>query len=78
MSPALTTPIKFRASNVEACDHSECFLFSYDLHRMYNTRDRPARIIMNPNVQVAYKKVWYGWYAKVSHIPVVEWWACKC
>ncbi|WVF66089.1 hypothetical protein IAT40_000828 [Kwoniella sp. CBS 6097] len=33
-SPPLTTPLQFRTSNISACDHSECFLIGYDLHRL--------------------------------------------
>ncbi|OCF36210.1 hypothetical protein I316_02083 [Kwoniella heveanensis BCC8398] len=33
-SPPLTVPLQFRTSNISACDHSECFLIGYDLHRL--------------------------------------------
>ncbi len=77
MSPTLTLPLKFRESGVEACDHSECFLFSYDLHRLYPTPERPPRIIMNPDVRLAYKTNWWKWHNGVLRIPVVEWWLCE-
>ena len=74
MSPPLSEPIKFRQSEIDACDHSECFLFSYDLHRYYNTPDRPPRIYMNPSVKVAYDQEWYKWQNFVLQIGVVRWW----
>lgn len=73
MSPALTEPILFRASGVDACDHSECFLFSYDLHRLYPA-GRPPKIWMNPSVKTAYEDRWYRWNNYVLRIPMVQWW----
>ncbi|WVW82016.1 hypothetical protein I302_104021 [Kwoniella bestiolae CBS 10118] len=73
-SPSLTLPIQFRTSNISACDHSECFLIGYDLHRLYDTVDRPPRIYMNPTVKLAYEKNWYVWHNSVLRIPVVQWW----
>lgn len=77
MSPTLGLPLNFRDSGLDACDHSECFLFSYDLHRLYPTRERPPRIIMNPDVRVAYVTRWWKWHNSVQRIPVVEWWLCE-
>jgi len=76
-SPALDFPIQFRSSGIDACDHSECFLFSYDLHRLYPTRERPPRIYMNPSVKVAYQENWYRWHNHVLRIPIVKWWLGK-
>jgi len=76
-SPALNFPIQFRSSGIDACDHSECFLFSYDLHRLYPTRERPPRIYMNPSVKVAYQENWYRWHNHVLRIPIVKWWLGK-
>ncbi|WWC86000.1 uncharacterized protein L201_000871 [Kwoniella dendrophila CBS 6074] len=73
-SPALTLPIQFRTSNISACDHSECFLIGYDLHRLYDTVERPPMIYMNPNVKLAYEKNWFVWHNKVLRIPVIQWW----
>lgn len=73
-SPPLTTPIKFRSTGVEACDHSECFLFSYDLHRVYNKPERRPRILINPTVKVAYLPHWFRWHNTVLRIPAVKWW----
>ncbi|WRT63900.1 uncharacterized protein IL334_000826 [Kwoniella shivajii] len=73
-SPSLTLPIQFRTSNISACDHSECFLIGYDLHRLYDTVDRPPRIYMNPTVMLAYEKNWYFWHNTVLRIPVIKWW----
>jgi hypothetical protein len=73
-SPPLTHPQKFRSSQIEACDHSECFLFSYDLHRRFPTHQRPPRIYMNPKVKVAYDENWWRWQTRVLRQPVVRWW----
>ncbi|KAL7421833.1 hypothetical protein Q5752_003604 [Cryptotrichosporon argae] len=73
-SPELSLPLEFRTSDIQACDHSECFLFSYDIHRLYPTSFRPPRIVMNPQVRVAYQKNWWTWYNVVLRSPVVNWW----
>ncbi|WVQ62475.1 uncharacterized protein L199_000615 [Kwoniella botswanensis] len=73
-SPSLTLPIQFRTSNISACDHSECFLIGYDLHRLYDTVDRPPRIYMNPAVKLAYERNWFVWHNTVLRIPVIQWW----
>lgn len=75
LSPPISLPLQFRASGIEACDHSECFLFSYDLHRLHD--DRAPKILMNPTVIVAYSSKWYAWNRFVLHMPIVEWWTCK-
>ena len=74
MSPKLTTPLQFRTSGIEACDHSECFLFSYDLHRYYNTTSGRPRILMNPRVKVAYEKNWFHWNVVLLRRPMIQWW----
>lgn len=74
MSPALTSPIHFRTSGVDACDHSECFLFSCDLHRLYHEQDRRPRILINPQVRVAYEKTWYHWNNVFLRRPIIRWW----
>ncbi|WWC66738.1 uncharacterized protein I206_100643 [Kwoniella pini CBS 10737] len=73
-SPTLTLPIQFRTSNISACDHSECFLIGYDLHRLYDSVERPPRIYMNPTVKLAYEKKWFVWHNKVLRVPVIQWW----
>jgi hypothetical protein len=79
MSPPLTDPIQFRTSGVDACDHSECFLFSYDLHRYYRATEaeRRPRILMNPAVRVAYEQRWYHWNNVILRRPFIRWWLCK-
>ncbi len=77
ISPPLDDPIKFRTSGIDACDHSESFLFSYDLHRLYNDPQRPPRIYMNPTVKVAYLPKWYRWQNTVLRIGVVKWYVGK-
>nr|XP_019048948.1 hypothetical protein I302_02728 [Kwoniella bestiolae CBS 10118]OCF27878.1 hypothetical protein I302_02728 [Kwoniella bestiolae CBS 10118] len=73
-SPVLIhqNPIEFRTSNISQCDHSECFLISYDLHRYYP--DRPVKIYMNPEVKVAYERNWFNWHNVVLEIPIIKWW----
>lgn len=66
--------MKFRSTGIEACDHSECFLFSYDLHRIHNTRERPPRILINPSVKVAYQRHWFRWQNTVLRVPMIKWW----
>jgi len=77
-SPEIANPPKFRSTGIEACDHSECFLFSYDLHRIHNTRERPPRILINPSVKVAYKRHWFRWHTTVLRIPAIKWWLGEC
>jgi hypothetical protein len=77
-SPELTLPIKFRSSGIQACDHSECFLWSYDLHRLYNDPARPPRIYMNPSVQVAYDDSWFRWHHTILRWPVIRIWVGAC
>ena len=72
-SPPVSLPLQFRGPSSEACDHSECFLLSYDLHRLYRLQRRP-RIYMNPTVQVAYEANWYRWHTTVLRVPVVRLW----
>lgn len=76
-SPNLTDPIRFRTSGIDACDHSECFLFSYDLHRYYNNTVGRPRIVMNPRVKVAYEHNWYHWNNVFLRRPVIRWWLRK-
>lgn len=75
-SPPLTQPLKFRTSGIDSCDHSECFLFSYDLHRLFT--DRRPRILMNPRVLTTYDPKWWTWNNVVLRVPVVKWWRCAC
>ncbi|ORY35322.1 cryptococcal mannosyltransferase 1-domain-containing protein [Naematelia encephala] len=76
-SPPLVTPLQFHPSPFQACDHSECFLMSYDLHRLYNTTERPARIVMNPQVRVAYEQNWWKWQNVVLRVPIIRFWVGK-
>ena len=82
-SPDFELPYGFRASGIDACDHSECFLFSYDLHRYYRSLDEASgaagppkrpKIYMNPAVKVAYEKRWWVWHNVVLRMPIVKWW----
>ncbi|KAF8547263.1 glycosyltransferase family 69 protein [Imleria badia] len=50
-SPALTPPLRFRASVPGECFSSESFLLPYDLRRVFNMQ----RIFLNPRVVNAYE-----------------------
>lgn len=77
-SPPIQLPLAFRTSHLDACDHSECFLFSYDLHRLYAAEgQRRPRILMNPRVKVAYELRWWYWHNVVLENPVVKFWLGK-
>lgn len=77
-SPPVELPLQFRPSNIEACDHSEAFLLSYDLHRLYADIEGRPRILMNPAVQVAYVDKWYHWNNVILRYPIVKWWTSQC
>ena len=49
-NPALTPPVRFRASAQGECFSSESFLLPYDLRRLFNMQ----RILMNPRAIVGY------------------------
>ena len=49
-NPALTPPVRFRASVPGECFSSESFLLPYDFRRLFNMQ----RILVNPRVIVAY------------------------
>lgn len=73
-SPPLSHPMRFRGSLPEdACEHSECFFFSYDIHRSLANQRRP-RILMNPKVQVTYTVNWFQWHTEILPLPFVKFW----
>lgn len=76
-SPPLDLPIRFRNSSIDACDHSESFLFSYDLHRLYAKVEGRPRILVNPAVQVAYEDQWFYWNNTLLRYPIIRWWRSK-
>nr|XP_018266885.1 uncharacterized protein I303_00865 [Kwoniella dejecticola CBS 10117]OBR89043.1 hypothetical protein I303_00865 [Kwoniella dejecticola CBS 10117] len=71
-SPSIDLPIKFRTSEIAQCDHSECFLISYDLHRYHH--QRPVKIYMNPKIKVAYEQNWFKWHTVILRVPIINWW----
>lgn len=73
-SPALSTPIRFRTSGVAECVHSECFLLPYDLHRLYADVPGRPRILINPQVKVAYNLPRYNWQNYILELPLFKWW----
>jgi hypothetical protein len=76
-SPPLEVPLRFRPSKIEACDHSEAFLFSYDLHRLYDEVEGRPRILINPAVQVAYEEKWFYWNNVILRRPIIKWWTSE-
>lgn len=77
-SPKASTPIRFRGPAIPGvCDHSECFLFNYDLHRLY-AGERLPRIYMNPAVKVGYDYNWFVWHTSLLRVPAVRWWLGEC
>jgi hypothetical protein len=76
-SPPLEIPLSFRPSNIEACDHSEAFLISYDLHRLYAEVEGRPRILINPAVQVAYEDKWFHWNNVILRRPIIRWWTSE-
>lgn len=76
-SPPLEIPLRFRLSRIEACDHSEAFLISYDLHRLYaQVEDRP-KISINSAAQVVYEGKWFHWNNVILRCPNLKWWTGK-
>ncbi|WVR03663.1 hypothetical protein IAU60_000658 [Kwoniella sp. DSM 27419] len=71
-SPPIANPLQFRTSNISACDHSECFLIGYDLHRIH--AETGPKIYMNPTVKVTYEQNWYRWHNVVLRVPMINWW----
>ncbi|CAK5284762.1 unnamed protein product [Mycena citricolor] len=69
-SPALTSPLRFRASAPGECFSAECFLLPYDFQRQFGL----TKIYMNPRVINAYQWDWYVWFKYVSRHWLVMWW----
>jgi hypothetical protein len=76
-SPPLEIPLRFRPSKIETCDHSEAFLISYDLHRLYAEIEGRPRILINPSVQVAYEEKWFYWNNVILRRPIIKWWTSE-
>lgn len=72
-SPALTPPIRFRASAPEECFSSESFLLPYDMRRQFNLQ----RIYVNPRVINAYDWRFYFYFKWLMRHPVLRWWIEK-
>ncbi|KAI0094923.1 cryptococcal mannosyltransferase 1-domain-containing protein [Irpex rosettiformis] len=73
-SPALSPPLRFRASpRGEGCYSSECFLLPYDMRRLMGM----DRIYVNPRVRVAYLWHYYWWHKWVLRHPYVAWFVEK-
>ncbi|KAG2047515.1 hypothetical protein BDR06DRAFT_963849 [Suillus hirtellus] len=72
-SPALTPPIRFRASAPEECFSSESFLLPYDMRRQFNLQN----IYLNPRVINAYDWRFYFYFKWLMRHPVLQWWIEK-
>lgn len=72
-SPALTPPIRFRASAPEECFSSESFLLPYDMRRQFNLQN----IYLNPRVINAYDWRFYFYFKWFMRHPVLRWWIEK-
>jgi len=72
-SPALTPPLRFRASAEGECFSSESFLLPYDFRRLFNLQ----RIFANPRVIVGYDWRFYTYFKWCMRHPVVKWWIEK-
>ena len=68
-SPALTPPLRFRASAEGECFSSESFLLPYDFRRIMGL----DRIFVNPRVITAYKWKFYVWNKWVLRQRYVQW-----
>lgn len=69
-SPALTPPVRFRASAPGECYSSESFLLPYDLRRLFNLQ----RIFVNPRVVTAYQWRFYVYFKWLVRHWVLKWW----
>ncbi|KAF8432713.1 cryptococcal mannosyltransferase 1-domain-containing protein [Boletus edulis BED1] len=72
-NPALTPPVRFRASAPGECFSSECFLLPYDFRRVFNMQ----RIFVNPRVIVGYEWRYYIYFKWFMRHPVLKWWIEK-
>ena len=69
-SPALTPPLRFRASpRGEGCFSSESFLLPYDMRRIMDM----SRIYANPRVITAYGWHFYVWFKWVLQHRYMRW-----
>ncbi|OAX36267.1 glycosyltransferase family 69 protein [Rhizopogon vinicolor AM-OR11-026] len=69
-NPALTPPIRFRASAPGECFSSESFLLPYDMRRQFNLQ----QIYVNPRVINGYDWRFYVYFKWLMRHPVLRWW----
>ncbi|KAG1727142.1 glycosyltransferase family 69 protein [Suillus lakei] len=72
-SPALTPPIRFRASASGECFSSESFFLPYDMRRQFNLQ----HIYVNPRVINGYDWRFYFYFKWLMRHPVLRWWVEK-
>ncbi|KAJ6537070.1 cryptococcal mannosyltransferase 1-domain-containing protein [Mycena capillaripes] len=70
LTPALTPPVRFRASADNECFSSESFLLPYDLRRQFDMQN----IYVNPRVINSYTWEFYVWWKYVTRHWAVKWW----
>jgi hypothetical protein len=70
MTPALTPPLRFRASEPDECFSSESFLLPYDLRRQFEMEN----IYVNPRVINSYSWDYYVWFKYITRHWAVKWW----
>ncbi|KAI9066934.1 glycosyltransferase family 69 protein [Trametes sanguinea] len=68
-SPAVTPPLRFRASAEGECYSSESFLLPYDFRRVMGLE----RVFANPLVVNGYVWKYYAWHKWVLRHPRVKW-----
>ncbi|KAH9919213.1 cryptococcal mannosyltransferase 1-domain-containing protein [Epithele typhae] len=68
-SPAVTAPLRFRASADGECYSSESFLLPYDFRRVMAL----TKIYANPRVVTAYVWKYYVWHKWVLRAKYVKW-----
>ncbi|KAI0816064.1 cryptococcal mannosyltransferase 1-domain-containing protein [Trametes gibbosa] len=68
-SPALTPPLRFRASAEGECYSSESFLLPYDFRRVMALEG----VYANPRVITGYVWKFYAWHKWVLRAPPVRW-----
>ncbi|KAJ7816249.1 cryptococcal mannosyltransferase 1-domain-containing protein [Mycena leptocephala] len=73
MTPALTPPLRFRASEPDECFSSESFLLPYDLRRQFEMEN----IYVNPRVINSYSWDYYVWFKYITRHWAVKWWIEK-
>ncbi|KAJ7187229.1 cryptococcal mannosyltransferase 1-domain-containing protein [Mycena filopes] len=70
LTPAATTPVRFRASAKDECFSSESFNLPYDLRRQFDLQ----KMFVNPRVINSYVWAHYVWFKYLTRHWAVKWW----